>query len=1187
MTSFVCLMNPKVMLKATEGYLKEHYKLNVNHGKIYTSFKDFIIDYSIENLHIESKGEVNGHIKKITASLDILQSISNLKFFFTDVSIFQSRIQSDVQINKSGSSLDLNRISTYLILKKFLISDSEFKLNKKNIFKIKKISSQLNQDKLSLNYVTYFNNTSLIGVGDISKNKLGSGLNGNIKLYCNSLNINEFYDSLGIASNDNPITGSNLNFTLDAKILSSKLEFMTLRLDKKSTINIRKQNYKFYGRINYENREFKFHNITLKKDLNKIELPTLSFRQKENQSIFKISKIDSSILMSLGHIMFPNNQFFQKKITGSMSEIQLLYKKNYYHFLSKINGIELNNKNVLSNVKIDSSGTLKKGIIHLFFKNSALNFNENFTKDIHIKNSNLELNWSKNKAEKIFIESKKGWLHDKNISIKPQFYISFEKGVPDKLKINTKVSLKDISKIKNYLPKKLISKTLYNFLSTRITMGEVKDGTVHYDGYIKDFPFKVANKGLEVNLPIHNSSLIFEPKWPKLMGLDLLLKFKNDSLYISTKHAIFCNEEPTHLSAFINKLSVDGNLEVQFGFKEKAQKLIACLSKTPLHDKIGMVFEKLQPKGILRGDFKLNFPLKNFDTHAKGTIYFENNVFEPASLKKLFHNEAKIKKINGSININNSTVTSSNLSFDVFNQLNNISLKGYESGNNYKLKIKGLSHVRLMNLINIKNVNLDGSTILKSKIDLTFKPNRKYDYDVSVNGVMHEMRTNLPFPLDTKPQKNKLMVLFKGSEKKDLIEARFNNVELGARNENSSSKSSYWKYSINNYDKEKKLDLLQWVGFLSAFNTAHATNSNSENKAHNFSIKFNKLYLANTLWKNISLDNEIKKNKIKLQIKSKQMKGLLLLDNNKLIANFDKIYLQSVKSSRKETNKSNTFSSIDDKSVFNNWLKSIRIQVNDLKFNKVQLGTLFILIEKDDSKISMPVLSLFNSNNYVKASGLWKKSRGNFKTKLDVSAKSKNIDQILKNIISNYPLRDQSISGNLSLNWLGSPFNPQLSSLNGTSNLISNNGKIIDLGSKVNILSFLSVQSLLIKIQDGMKGDFSGGLNYDKIEIRSLMKNGTVFTNKAQMSSPNLNLSLNGKVDLYRKKVDLKAVAKPSILGIIPTAGIYLGFQTLITSINPWVGAGTFILAAPFIDEYSTQRYLIKGPLNDPKIIEY
>ena len=103
------------MLKVTEGYLQEHYQLTVNHGKIHTSFKDFRIDYSIENLHIESKGEVNGNIKKITASLDILQSISNLKLFFTDVIIFQSKIQSDVQINKNDSSLDLNRISTYLM----------------------------------------------------------------------------------------------------------------------------------------------------------------------------------------------------------------------------------------------------------------------------------------------------------------------------------------------------------------------------------------------------------------------------------------------------------------------------------------------------------------------------------------------------------------------------------------------------------------------------------------------------------------------------------------------------------------------------------------------------------------------------------------------------------------------------------------------------------------------------------------------------------------------------------------------------------------------------------------------------------------------------------------------------------------------------------------------------------------
>ena len=159
------------------------------------------------------------------------------------------------------------------------------------------------------------------------------------------------------------------------------------------------------------------------------------------------------------------------------------------------------------------------------------------------------------------------------------------------------------------------------------------------------------------------------------------------------------------------------------------------------------------------------------------------------------------------------------------------------------------------------------------------------------------------------------MVLFQGTEKKDLIKARFNSVEVGARNENSSSKSSYWEYSVNNYDKEKKLDLLQWIDFFSALNTAHATNSNSENKAHRFSIKFNKLYLANTSWKNILLDNKIQNGKVDIQIRGKQIKGFLLLDNNNLIANFDKIHVQSIKNSKEKTNKLNTFSSIDDKSI--------------------------------------------------------------------------------------------------------------------------------------------------------------------------------------------------------------------------------------------------------------------------------
>ena len=179
------------MLQIIEGHLQEHYQLIINQSNIHTSYKDFRIHYSIENLHIESGDVVKGNIKQITASLDIFQSISHLKLFLSDVIILQSKIQSDIQLKRNESSLDFNRVLTYLTLKKLLILNSEFKINKKNIIKIKKISSKLNQNKLSLNYVAYFDDTSLLGTGEIYRQKLENGINGNIKLHCKSLNINQ------------------------------------------------------------------------------------------------------------------------------------------------------------------------------------------------------------------------------------------------------------------------------------------------------------------------------------------------------------------------------------------------------------------------------------------------------------------------------------------------------------------------------------------------------------------------------------------------------------------------------------------------------------------------------------------------------------------------------------------------------------------------------------------------------------------------------------------------------------------------------------------------------------------------------------------------------------------------------------------------------------------------------------
>jgi uncharacterized protein YhdP len=268
-------------------------------------------------------------------------------------------------------------------------------------------------------------------------------------------------------------------------------------------------------------------------------------------------------------------------------------------------------------------------------------------------------------------------------------------------------------------------------------------------------------------------------------------------------------------------------------------------------------------------------------------------------------------------------------------------------------------------------------------------------------------------------------------------------------------------------------------------------------------------------------------------------------------------------------------------------LPDIDLTINDFTWAKGQLGMTTLKASNQGDRFQIDSLTVNNPEAKVSITGKWFEYAqvGNEQTSFDVEAEISNLGVI----ISRWGNPDQIEGGvgklSAKLDWQGSPFQPEWSSIAGQVDIDLSNGRLLEVDTgAVQLLNVLSLQSLLkfasFNEASTVRNLANKGTVFNRITSTFNIRNGVARTNQFNMELNQARVFMSGLISIPNQTQDLRVT-------IFPTLDATSGALALF-AINPIAGLGALVgqyLLTNQINKAMQSDYLIQGSWKTPQII--
>ncbi len=263
-------------------------------------------------------------------------------------------------------------------------------------------------------------------------------------------------------------------------------------------------------------------------------------------------------------------------------------------------------------------------------------------------------------------------------------------------------------------------------------------------------------------------------------------------------------------------------------------------------------------------------------------------------------------------------------------------------------------------------------------------------------------------------------------------------------------------------------------------------------------------------------------------------------------------------------------------------MPSLSIDVKDIAYKDAKLGALSLQAStpRTQNGVSWRIdsLRITNPDATLTAKGEWS---ADGMTSLTATLNLTDGGELLKRLGREGILGKGEGSIYTSLLWKGSPWNPDLSSLQGNARIDMKRGYLAqaDMGVGGAFLSLVSLQSLIKKLTLDFFDTAHTSFTFDSLTGDMLIADGILTSEKIELVGTKASITLSGLADIANSKLNAKARVVPNI-----DAG---AASLPIAIINPIIGIGAYvgqwILSKP-LNYLLTTEYAITGTFDEPVI---
>jgi uncharacterized protein (TIGR02099 family) len=261
-------------------------------------------------------------------------------------------------------------------------------------------------------------------------------------------------------------------------------------------------------------------------------------------------------------------------------------------------------------------------------------------------------------------------------------------------------------------------------------------------------------------------------------------------------------------------------------------------------------------------------------------------------------------------------------------------------------------------------------------------------------------------------------------------------------------------------------------------------------------------------------------------------------------------------------------------------LPGLALVVDDFRLADADLGRLELLANPVVDGLELARLELGGGALQLGGRGAWRREPTGIRTRLDGTAQSADIGDLLADLGYTRQLEDAPAEARFALHWPGGPQQVQRATLAGELELAIGPGRLVEVDPGVTrVIGLINLNALTRRLRLDFSDIFGKGFSFDKIDGGFAFADGVATTADLRMTGPSGRLRIEGATDLVAETFDQDVIVIPKLDATLPIAGTIAG--------GPVAGLAVLVAQQAMsgqIDQIYRFDYAISGPWADPVI---
>ncbi len=840
------------------------------------------------------------------------------------------------------------------------------------------------------------------------------------------------------------------------------------------------------------------------------------------------------------------------------------------------------------------SGTLHyspmSGKLLLQSPNSLVELKKIINHEFKFRHLNLEMSW-KNSSHGVIVNANHLFFDDGNISCRGIGKVNIPLNQSPIFDINSHFQLQDVSKIRDYIPQRIINIALKNWLESAFLKGSLQHGRFALKGSLADYPFIDRQGDFFASAEVNGLQLHFLNKWPKLSDLSAQVIFHNDKLRVEASHGRIAENPLTNVVANIPNLRKPV-LSVSGHSNSNLNDLLGFVHKVPLN--LSQRLNSIKGYGATALDISLNIPLSNAsrNTTVAGRLSMKNTSIDFTNAR------IPLSHVNGIINFKNKSVSSQNLQALLFGQsiFGRIETTNVDTSRTaLQVTIGGeLSVDMVQNYLHLPSLKwLSGTTPFRAILRV---PDNTADRNSSLNltSDLVGVKINSPKPFGKQVAQSRLLNLYVDISHNGIVKTKINYSQIlqaALMKSFISDKKSHINGEIHlgvgeaNYQKKSGIIITgslnnfnwsQWKKILFNYQKSNSPSTKLSTNIRSISLNIKDFNSGVLKLFHLKVSAFHNRNGWLAYIDNSSIKGNFLIPKNKNTpcqGRFEKLYLPKSKNLGKKWNPKD--------------IPPIDLQIQDFHYGNYSYGRINLKLMKKGNDLFIDKFEVLNPSFSIHTFGSCLSYRNSPITQMRGTFSSHNLGDFLRNWNLSTVLDGGEGAANFELSWRGAPYQFEPKKLSGNVELKFRHGRILQIaenaqpelgiGRLLNLLSLQSLPELPLKIIHLTKHGFEFNLFRGGIHLN----HGVISTSNLSVVGGIAWVRIKGMFGFSKKNYDFYLQIIPNVTSSLPLIVAIAG--------GPLAGAIAWLanrILAPHLGKAAEINYHIVGTLTHPKVTQ-